>query len=207
MKKLEVWPSESAFGVESQHSKSKVLKIRYASWCKLIFQISKLFEQGSLYSCSQESGGMGMWEKRNQGSYKNNKHRVRGNQTVWNNYYKGKQGQGLMETDVRLWPNYRSSGWGWMPGCPWVLILAPNTMGRDGCLSAPVGDWWGLISIQPRVIGVVWTVCDKMRQLWKMQRGVMNNWSAFRSCWGWLGDGLGGHRHDDKFESTRSDWD
>jgi len=50
-----------------------------------------------------------------------------------------KQGWGLMETDVRLWSNYESSGWGWMPRCPSQQLMGP-------------------IGIQSRVIRVVQTV-------------------------------------------------
>jgi len=43
------------------------------------------------------------------GVYRSSKHRVRGKQTALNNYYKWKQGQGLMETDGGFWPHH---GWG-----------------------------------------------------------------------------------------------
>ena|SRR5882724_4487986 len=58
---------------------------------------------------------MGMQEQIIKGVYKNSKHRVRMNQTVENYYYKGR---GLMKSNVGLWSNYGSSGWGQMPGCP-----------------------------------------------------------------------------------------
>ena len=47
-----------------------------------------------------------------EGVYRSSKHRVRGKQTAWNNYYKGKQGWGLMETNGVFWPH------NWWGGCP-----------------------------------------------------------------------------------------
>ena len=38
-----------------------------------------------------------------------------GKKTVWNNYYKGKQGWGLMETEGGFWPHH-----GWVDA--WMLI-------------------------------------------------------------------------------------
>ena len=47
------------------------------------------------------------------------------------------------------------------PDTPGVLVLAPKTMGGDGCPSAPVGDCWGPFGIQPGDIRFVWTVCGQ----------------------------------------------
>ena len=44
--------------------------------------------------------------KGNKGAYRSKKCRVRRKQTACNNYYKGKQGQGLMETEGRFWPHH-----------------------------------------------------------------------------------------------------
>ena len=96
-----------------------------------------------------------------------------------------------METDVGLWPNHGSSGWGWMPGCPLSVGTSPKHYGGDRCSSALVGDWWGLISVQPGVIGVVWTGCGQDKMTWKMWSVATNCWSEFGFHWGWLGGGLG----------------
>ena len=37
--KLEVWPSELAFRVDSQDGKARFSSVRYASWCKSIFKM------------------------------------------------------------------------------------------------------------------------------------------------------------------------
>jgi len=61
-----------------------------------------------LKSHSQETGE-GVWgcmSKGNKGAYRSKKCRVRRKQTACNNYYKGKQGQGLMETEGRFWPHH-----------------------------------------------------------------------------------------------------
>ena len=94
---------------------------------------------------------------------------------------RGKQGQGLMKTDVGLWSNHGSSGQGWMPGCP----------------SAPVGDLWGLISIW--VVGVV---CGQDEMTLEDTDGCNNDWSLFRVHQGWLRGRLGGHGYDAKFDSA-----
>ena len=75
---------------------------------------------------NQESEVMGMWEQRIKGVYKNSKHRVGGNQKVWNYYYKEKQGQGLMKPNVGLWSNYGSGCVGMDAHMPQVLGLAEN---------------------------------------------------------------------------------
>ena len=43
---------------------------------------------------------------------------------MWNSYYKGKQGQGLMETRGGFWYHHR---WGGCPGAHQVLAIAQNT--------------------------------------------------------------------------------
>jgi len=74
----------------------------------------------------------GVWGCKSEGIkgvYRSSKHRVRGEQTAWNNYYVEKQGQGLMETKSRFWPYH---GWGGCLDAHRVLVLAQNTeVGMD----------------------------------------------------------------------------
>jgi len=75
------------------------------------------------------------------GVYRSSKHRVRGKKTAWNNYYKGKQGWGLMETEGGFWPHHRQ---GRCLDAHWVLVLAQNTeVGTDAWVpqSAIDGSW------------------------------------------------------------------
>ena len=69
--------------------------------------------KGSLYTLRVIAKSWGVWgceSEGNQGVYKSSKHRVGKKQTVWNNYYKGKQGWGLMETKGGFWPHHGQGG-------------------------------------------------------------------------------------------------
>ena len=112
MRRLEVWPLKLAFGVDSLDSKGEVLEYKVYDWCNSIFQMGHNTHEWTTYILMPRARAMGMRNLRIKGVYMNSKHRVGGKQTVWNNYYMEKQGQGLMETDSGFWPHH---GWG---GCP-----------------------------------------------------------------------------------------
>jgi len=74
-------------------------------------------------------GATGMQEQKTRGVYKDSKHKIRGQPTAQNNYYKEKKGRGLMETNGRFCPHHR---WGGYPDSHRVLVLAQNTeVGTD----------------------------------------------------------------------------
>ena len=88
MMRLEVWPSELAFGVDSWDSTGKVLEYKVYDWCNLRFKMGHNTDY--LYT-NAKSWGNGDAKAKNQAVFMNSKHMVRGGNkqcgliTIWRN--------------------------------------------------------------------------------------------------------------------------
>jgi len=116
--------------------------------------------------------------------------------TAWTNYIWRNRVSVLMETEGGFWSYHGQGGW---LDANWVLVLALNT--RQGwmpkgtsvvaspkhwqgwMLECPIGNWWGLISSQSRVIGLSELSMDKMWWLGECVEFQWTCWHGFRFCW------------------------
>ena len=115
-----------------------------------------------LWVVAKSQGVWGCESKGIKGVYRSSKHRVGGNQTVWNNHYMGKQGWGLMENQ---WWVLASSWAGCMSRCPSRVGPSPEHWSRmDAKVPQSVidGSWlvFGL-----GLMGLSELSVDKMRWL------------------------------------------
>jgi len=141
------------------------------SWCNLIFKMGHNTHEWTTYIPMPRVGAMGMWEQRIKVVYRNSKHSVRGQQAAWNNYYKEKEGQDLMETISGFWAHHGQGGY---PEAHWVLVLAQNIevgMDAQAHWSAIYGSW--------SVIGPGLSGSSELS---------MARWDFFKGCkgpWAW----------------------